>query len=825
VAHHPGLSEAEAANRLKQEGLNELPAARPKTLWHIAAEALREPMFLLLIACGALYMTLGDYREGLLMLAGMLLIIVITFIQYQRTERALEALRNLASPRALVWRDGTPRRIPGNQVVRGDVLALHEGDRIPADAVLLEGAGIMVDESLLTGESVPVQKHLDAPEQTLLFSGTLMVSGRGFARVTHTGAATRFGHIGASLNAIQTGPTRLQLELKKLIRMLGMAGVAICMVLVLVFFANGTAFIPSLLHGLSAAMAILPEEFPVVMTVFMALGAWRLSQSQVLTRQPAAIETLGAASILCTDKTGTITLNKMSLQRFFTAEKQGAFSDPEARSLLHALRRATPASSSDPMEHAIHDAWKNWAANAEIPPPLKEYPLKHGFPAMSQVYREGNAHMVYAKGAPELLFDLCLHNAVQRAFWEDALAAMAADGLRVIAVAKANHGDANLPEHQRGFDFELLGLAGLKDPVRAEVPQAVNDCRHAGIRVLMITGDYPITASSIARDAGISGWNEVLTGAEIDTMNDAQLRERLKSVSVCARVVPGQKLRIVEALKAEGEVVAMTGDGVNDAPALKAAHIGVAMGGKGTDVAREAASLVLLDDNFTSIVAGVRLGRRINDNLRKAMTYILAIHLPIIALTMLPAFMEGFPVLLMPLHIVFMELIIDPVCSIAFESEREEPNIMDRPPGKPGQRFFGSQEVRASIRYGLLLLTAVLLVFAWSSSKAYPEGIIRANTFSALILGNMLLILSGLSYQRSVWQVLTEGNKALWLILGIAGSILALVLLWPEAGRLLALEQPSVPQFLVVPLVLAGLLFIFEMMKLMKKRRAQRAAF
>jgi Ca2+-transporting ATPase len=782
-------------------------------------------MFLLLIACGALYITWGDYHEGLLMLAGMLLIIVITFIQYRRTERAMEALRNLASPRALVWRDGKPRRIAGNQVVRGDVLELHEGDRIPADAVLLEGAGIMVDESLLTGESVPVQKHLDSPEQQLLFSGTLMVAGRGFAEVTHTGAATRFGHIGASLNAIQTGPTPLQLELKKLIRVLGLAGVGICILMVLLFFANGTAFLPSLLHGLSAAMAILPEEFPVVMTVFMALGAWRLSQSQVLTRQPAAIETLGAASILCTDKTGTITQNKMSLQRYFTAEKQGSFHDPEAQPLLHALRRATPASSSDPMEHAIHDAWNNRAADVIIPQVVKEYPLKHGFPVMSHVYLEGNAQKVYAKGAPELLFDLCLHDETQRAFWEDALAAMAADGLRVIAVASANHAEGNLPEHQRDFAFELLGLAGLKDPVRAEVPQAVNDCHRAGIRVLMITGDYPITASSIARDAGITGWNEVLSGAEIDSMNDAQLRKRLNAVSVCARVVPGQKLRIVEALKAEGAVVAMTGDGVNDAPALKAAAIGVAMGGKGTDVAREAASLVLLDDNFTSIVAGIRLGRRINDNLRKAMTYILAIHLPIIALTMLPAFWEGVPVLLMPLHIVFMELIIDPVCSIAFESECEEPNIMDRPPAKPGKRFFGRQEVGASIRYGLLLLAAVLVVFFWSSYREYSEGIIRANSFSALIMGNMLLILSGLSYQRSVWQVLAEGNKALWVILGFAGGMLALVLLWPEAGKVLSMEQPNLQQFVSVPLVLAGLLFVFEMMKLMKKRQAQRVAF
>ncbi|MBU6324561.1 MAG: cation-translocating P-type ATPase [Bacteroidetes bacterium] len=825
MATYPGLSEAEAAQRLLQDGFNELPAARPKTLGRIAAEALREPMFLLLIACGVLYMTLGDYREGLMMLAGMLLIIAITFGQYRRTERALEALRSLASPRALVWRDGQSLRIPGNRVVRGDILELHEGDRIPADAVLLEAEGIMVDESLLTGESVPVQKHPESPENNKLFSSTLMVAGRGIAQVTETGASTRFGSIGASLNAIQTGPTRLQSELKRLIRVLGLAGIGICIMLVFLFFAKGTAFIPSLLHGLSAAMAILPEEFPVVMTVFLALGAWRLSRSQVLTRQPAAIETLGASSILCTDKTGTITLNKMSLHSLFTDGKRCTTQDPDARNLLHALRSATPASSSDPMEHAIHESWEALGDGAaSIPETVKEYPLKHGFPAMSHVYREGNAHRVYAKGAPELLIRLCLPDTEQRRNWEEALTAMASEGLRVIAVATAQVEHGLLPEEQRDFAFELLGLAGLKDPVRPEVPGAVNDCARAGIRVLMITGDYPLTASSIAKDAGISGWNKVLSGAEIEAMSDAELRECLKSVSVCARVVPGQKLRIVEALKADGEVVAMTGDGVNDAPALKAADIGVAMGGKGTDVAREAASLVLLDDNFASIVAAVRLGRRIYDNLGKAMSYILAIHLPIIVLTMLPAFLPETPVLLLPLHIVFMELIIDPVCSIAFESEQEEPNIMQRPPRKAGKRFFGLRDVAASLAQGLLLLAAVVAVYAYCFLHGYSEGSLRATTFSTLILGNMLLILTGLSRSRSVWKVLAEGNKALLLILGIASGLLTLILLLPGPGSLFSFEKPALHQLLPVLPALASMLFVLEMMKLMNKRVKRMAA-
>ena len=443
---------------------------------------------------------------------------------------------------------------------------------------------------------------------------------------------------------------------------------------------------------------------------------------------------------------------------------------------------------------------------------------------MSHVYREGNLYRVYAKGAPELLLRLCLPNAEQRKTWEEALAAMASEGLRVIAVARAEHKYSDLPEEQRDFAFELLGLAGLKDPVRPEVPGAVKDCSRAGIRVMMITGDYPLTASSIAKDAGIPGWNRVLSGAEIEALSDEELRERLKSISVCARVIPGQKLRIVEALKADGDVVAMTGDGVNDAPALKAADIGVAMGGKGTDVAREAASLVLLDDNFASIVAAMRLGRRIYDNLGKAMSYILAIHLPIIALTMLPAFFSDTPVLLLPLHIVFMELIIDPVCSIAFESEQEEPNIMQRPPRKSGKRFFSLRDVAASLLQGLLLLSAVIAVYAHCYLHGYSEGTLRATTFSTLILGNMLLILTGLSRSRSAWQVLAEGNKALLFILGIAAGLLTLILLLPVPGSLFAFETPALQQFKPVLPALATMLFVLEMMKLMNKGGKRKAA-
>jgi Ca2+-transporting ATPase len=787
-------------------------------------------MFLLLISCGVLYMLLGDYREGSIMLSTIFVIIFITFYQHRKTERALEALKKLASPRVLVMRDGAEVRIPGREVVPGDIMVLNEGDRVAADATLIDALHLTVDESMLTGESVPVTKEIGkgaVHNQSSVFSGTMVVKGKGFAEVNSTGIHTEFGKIGTSLGKIVEEETRLQKEIKVLIRYLFLIGAVICIGIVTLFYITRGNFIQSVLNGLAAAMAILPEEFPVVLTIFMALGAWHLSKKNVLTRKPSAIETLGAATVLCTDKTGTITLNKMEVVALYNGERIFYLDDFESyKAELEALTfrawQSTPKVSIDPMEKAIQSFYERMKPTVSNTFKLiKEYSFSHQLLAMTRVVEDEATHQVKisAKGAPEAIFQLCRLDDHQIQRHLEAVQGMAEKGFRVIAVAQGPETMAVLPEKQEDIEFAFVGLVGFEDPIRPEVPQAIEECRHAGIRVVMITGDYPATAKHIAEQIGLSAKGKLITGDELRSMSDQQLHKRIRNATIFARVVPEQKLRIMEAFKASGEIVAMTGDGVNDAPALKAAHIGIAMGNKGTDVAREAASLVLLDDNFASIVAAIRAGRRIFDNLQKAMSYILAIHIPIIGLTLMPAFFSGIPLLLMPLHIVFMELLIDPVCSIAFESEQEEKGIMRRPPRNPNKRFFGLRRMGNSLFQGTLLLTMVISVYIVSLQEGHTDGEIRSIAFSALIIGNFILILTNLSKTRSVLSVILERNIAAMIILTGSAILLVTILLVPYLQDLFSFEFPGYIHFLPSLIGAFAILVIMESIKFFRFRK------
>ncbi len=824
-----GLTSIQAAEKIKLEGYNELASAKPKNILSIALEVIKEPMFLLLISCGILYMILGDYKEGIILLSAIFIIIFITFYQYQKTEKALEALKKLSSPRALVIRDGKEIRIPGREVVTDDIIIINEGDRIPADAVLLDSLNISVDESLLTGESVPVVKNVQLDEantQVMLFSGTLVVQGKGIAKVLSTGTKTQFGKIGISLQSIEQDETRLQKEMKVLIRNLFIAGAIISIGVVAAFYFTRGNLIQSVLNGLAAAMAILPEEFPVVLTVFLALGAWRLSKKNVLTRKPSAIETLGSATVLCSDKTGTITLNKMEVVALCDDNKiyhKSDFKDNKEllQDLITSAFRASQNDSIDPMEKAIVNAYREIVTEKNQSEKLiKEYPLSKQLFAMTRVL-EGASHesfSVFSKGAPEAIFALCKMNEQEIAPQIASVNQMAEKGYRVIAVAITSWNQQTLPETQYDFDFKFLGLIGFEDPIRPEVPQAIKECNEAGIKVIMITGDFPATATSIASQIGLQSAENVLTGNDLKKLNDAQLQEKIKTVNVFARIIPEQKLQIIKALKANGEIVAMTGDGVNDAPALKAADIGVAMGGKGTDVAREASSLVLLDDNFASIVSAIRSGRKIYDNLQKAMSYILAIHIPIIGLALLPAFFTSLPLLLMPLHIVFMELIIDPVCSVAFESEQEEKGIMQRPPRNPNELFFGWHKMVFSLIQGLLLLIMVLVVYFLSIHEGHNEREVRAIAFSSLIIGNIFLILTSLSKTRNFISILMEKNIAVILIIAIALTLLFVIISVPALQQIFSFQFPGYNHFISSITGAAIILLIFESYKFIKTK-------
>ncbi len=835
-----GLTEQEAMENLAEDGYNELPSAKKRTFLHILVEVVKEPMFLMLIACGLLYLFLGDREEALMLMGFVVVIISITFYQEQKTERALEALRDLSSPRALVIRDGKQQRIAGREVVREDIILLSEGDRVPADAVLLTATNVSVDESLLTGESVAVRKRswdgqteMGRPggdDKPFVYSGTLVIKGQGIAEVRSTGANTEIGKIGKALQILEPEDTNLQVQTRKIVRNFALVGLSLCAIVVVVYSLTHGDWLNGFLAGITLAMATLPEEFPVVLTIFLALGAWRISLRHVLTRRVHAVEMLGAATVLCVDKTGTLTHNRMTVTRLSVGNesldmdgRQAHLPEPFHRIVEYSIL-ASPDDPFDPMEKAMKELGGRTLENTEHLHAdwelVREYPLSEKLLAMSHVWRakDGIGYVIAAKGAPEAIADLCHFTPKREKELKTAINEMADRGLRVIGVAQAAFQDKFLPEGQHDFEFNYIGLVGLTDPVRPEVAGAVKECQSAGIRIIMITGDYPGTANNIARQVGLKPEDQIITGDELDKMGDEELKERIKSVSIFARAVPEQKLRIVTALKANGEVVAMTGDGVNDAPALKAAHIGIAMGGRGTDVARESAALVLLDDNFASIVQAVRTGRRIFDNLKKAMAFIFSVHLPIAGMSLIPVLM-GWPLALLPVHILFLELIIDPACSIVFEGEQDEADIMQRPPRKLEEPLFGRGMILSGLIQGLGILGVVAAIYAIILKQGYGESVARMLAFVCMVIGNLGLIFANRSWKYSILKTMRIPNKALWWVTGGAIVFLTIVLTTPFLRNLF--KFAPINGWETVVIVLSGLasILIAESVKIKGIRR------
>lgn len=842
-AGQAGLSEAAAAALLRDEGPNELPRADRRTALRIVFDVVREPMLALLVGGGAVYLVLGDLEEALILVAFAGLSILITVVQEARTERVLETLRDLTSPRALVVRDGERRRIAGREVVRGDLIVLSEGDRVPADARLVVAQDLEADESLLTGESVPVRKAASGAadedaarpggdDLPFAYSGSLIVRGSALARVTATGPRSEIGRIGQSLQTLETSAPHLQTQTRRLVTIFALVGAAVSLLVVLLYGTLRGGWLDAVLAGIAVGMSMLPEEFPVVLTVFMAMGAWRISQHRVLTRRAAAIEALGSATVLCTDKTGTLTENRMTISELRLADgtrhspigttdgAPGAFA-----ALITAGALASAPEPFDPMEKAFHALARSdgatsaaWSAHARRP--IRAYPLRPDCLAMTNVWAGGDEDApleVAAKGAPEAIAELCGLDDDARAALERAVGEMAAAGLRVLGVARARFDGGELPEAQDGFAFTFTGLVGLTDPLRPSVPGAIGECRSAGIRVVMITGDYPATAAAVGRAAGIES-ADILTGPELAALSDAELALRVRGVNIFARILPEQKLRIVSALKADGQVVAMTGDGVNDAPSLKAADIGVAMGGRGTDVAREAASMVLLDDDFGSIVTTIRLGRRIYDNLRKAMSFIFAVHVPIAGLALLPL-LFGLPILIGPMHIAFLEMVIDPVCSLVFEAETEEEDVMRRRPRDPTERLFSMSMVVWSLLQGALALGLVSAVFLVAHYRGMPVGEVRAISFVTLVAAIVALILVNRSASASILRALRRPNMALFIVLPVIVAMLAATLLVPAVSALFRFEPLGWIDLLLALGAGVALLVVLEAGKAVQRRR------
>ncbi|PUE53204.1 cation-translocating P-type ATPase [Limnohabitans parvus] len=816
-----GLTTTEASKRLTAYGPNEIQQTPPRSLWRRSLDILRQPMFALLCIAALLYIFLGDLTEGLTLSVFVLAVLALTFYQEGKSEKSIQALRDLTQAYAQVVRSGQALKVPARDVVVGDWLMLSEGDRVAADGRLIRSDHLQIDESLLTGESVPVNKaplaNGKASVRGTVSAGTFVVRGQGLAEVTATGNQSQIGRIGQSLAQLHTDATPLQKQTARLVKVLaGIVGV-LCVAMVITLGIRTGQWLPALLSGIALAMAILPEEYAVVLTIFPAMGAHRLAHEGVLTRHINAIETLGATSVLCTDKTGTLTENRMTV----TALAVPKYPDPnhspsepaevvtwntaagELSEAFHALvEHAILASAPepfDPMETAFHTMGQqhlsdtghlhsDWAL-------VQTYALSPALKAMSHIWKmdAGPARSVSAKGAPEAVMDLCHLTEAQRQIWGRAADDMAAQGLRVLAVAQSRFVGDDWPETPHAFDFQWLGLMGLTDPLRAEIRQAVAECQSAGIRVIMITGDYPTTARVIATQAGLPD-GETLTGDALDQLSDVQLRTILPRVTVCARISPHQKLRIVHALQADGDVVTMTGDGVNDAPALKAAHVGVAMGARGTDVAREAADLILVDDNFASIVRGIRVGRRIFGNLQKSMGYIFAIHIPIAGIALLPMVM-GWPPLVLPLHVALLELVVDPACSIAFENEPAEADVMQRPPRDTRAPLFGGDAIALAMGQGLCVLASVALTF-FAAHAGYGSVFtavlsveqIRTMVFITLIAGNAALILANRAGGGKFWRSWRTPNRTAYAVIGLAMAFLALAIHWPWLSTPLKFE-------------------------------------
>ena len=848
-----GLSADEAARRLAREGPNELPQQRRRGWVRIAGEVAREPMVQLLLAAGLIYLVLGDRGEALMLLAFVAITSAINILEEGRTERVLEALRELSSPRALVLRDGERHRIAGRELVRGDLVFLAEGDRVPADARLLEANDLQADESLLTGESVPVRKRAMTPAQWAetaspaadgaqrpggddlpwVYSGSMVVRGRGLAEVVATGGRSELGRIGRSLESLVAQPTPLNRQVRRMVRVFAVLGLLMSAVTVLLYGWLRGDWLGGLLAGIALAMAMLPQEFVLILAVFMAMGAHRLSAQRVLTRRAAAIEALGSATVLCTDKTGTLTLNRMSIAEIRVPADgsdphaivglgwmpaDGEPPAPVARALAHGIL-ASEVDAFDPMEKAFHDLGVRYPGEAaqrldsgwRI---VHEYPLTPDLMAMTHVWQApaGGAVEVSVKGAPEAVAGLCGLGAEQAQALREQALRMAGTGMRVLAVARADGAAQPWPADPHRFPFVFLGLVGLLDPLRESVPGAIRECRQAGIRVVMITGDYPATARAIAAQAGIEVGEGVLDGATIARLDDEQLRARVADCGVFARVTPDQKLRLIGALRARGEVVAMTGDGVNDAPSLKAAQIGIAMGGRGTDVAREASAIVLLDDHFEAIPGAVRLGRRIHDNLRKALAFVLAVHLPIAGLTLVPL-LFGLPLMFAPVHIAFLELVIGPVCSIVFEAEPAEGDVMDRPPRAPDAPLFAPRALLASSAQGLLVMAGVAALAFTLLQQGAGEPVARAAGFIALVVADFGLILFNRSFAGSWIAALMRPNRALWWVAGSTLLLMAAVLaIAPlrELFRFGLLSPAQLAAALLTGLGVGGLLFLFR---------------
>lgn len=816
-----GLTSAQVDAARRQYGANRLVASESGAFLRMVIEVVSEPMFILLaIACG-LYVALGEWEEGIVLGVAMVLVAGISLFQTIRSDRALKALRQLTQPTVSVLRNGKLTTVGSEDIVVGDVVWLTEGQTVPADGLLVQANDCSVDEAVLTGESVPVAKT--NPDADGFFAGTWLTSGSAYVRITSVGVATELGKLGQSLQHIETEKTPLQQQISQFVQRMAFVGFGAFALVWGINFAKSGDWATSLLLGLTIAMSVLPEEIPVAFSSFMALGAARMVRFGVLTKQPQTVESLGSATVICTDKTGTITKEGMTLSKLYDAKThniadlQHALSDSEQTVLAYA-RWASEPEPFDPMERAIVNAFGRTFPHVAPRPLHYEYPLEGVPPMMTHVYApETGAVRVAGKGAVERIVRICRLPETEAIDVLRLATELAKQGYRVLGVAGSDWAGETYPAEQDDFNWDFKGLVALENPPKANAKSVIHQFNRAGITVKMITGDSPETAQAIARQVDLPNADRTLTGQQVMIMAEEDLQAEVRSTNVFARMFPEAKLRVIRALKAIGEVVAMTGDGVNDGPALKAAHIGVSMGKRGTELAKQAASLVLVNDDLSGMVKAIAQGRLIYQNLKQAVGYIVSIHIPIILTVTLPLFLDWrFINLFSPIHVIFLELVMGPTCSIAFENEPAERNLMNRPPRPISDTFFTARELGFRIIQGVVIALATLGMYYYTMQQGLSLDRVRTATFVTLVLSNIWLTLENRSDHEPILTTIRRPNPILWLMLGLTTLMLVAALMIPAVRQLAQFSPLSGTELSHCLLVSLGSVFWLEAYKIVR---------
>ena len=779
-----GLTNEQVLDAREKYGYNRLDYKKENGFFDAIKSLAKEPMIILLLVASSIYFISGNTGDGIFMVSAVVLVSAISLYQDSRSRNALEKLKNFTQPECKVIRNGKVEEIKIEDLVVGDSLMIEEGTSIAADGIIVHSNDFSVNESILTGESLSVYKD-QTKEDNLIYRGTTVASGLAIANITAIGSETKLGKIGKSLENIKEEKTPLELQINNFVKKMVIAGAIVFSIVWAINYFRSYNALDSLLKALTLAMSILPEEIPVAFTTFMALGAWRLMKMGIVVKQMKTVETLGSATVICTDKTGTITENKMSLAKLFVLAS-GKISTPEnivnddEKELIRLAMWASEPIPFDPMEVALHNAYAKIILADERPQykMIHEYPLGGKPPMMTHLFENDlGKRIIAAKGAPEALMNACNLSAIEKQQIEDAIKTLATDGYRVLGVGEANFSGNNFPVTQQEFKFKFKGIVAFYDPPKENIQWVLKDFYAAGVAVKIVTGDNAATTTAIAKQIGFKGYEKSITGDELMKLPDAELQERIVDTNVFTRMFPDAKLKIINALKTKNEIVAMTGDGVNDGPALKAAHIGIAMGKKGTEIAKQAASLILLEDDLSKMVDAVAMGRKIYTNLKKAIQYIISIHIPIVLTVFIPLALRWiYPNIFSPVHIIFLELIMGPTCSIIYENEPIEKNTMVQKPRPFTTTFFNLKELTTSIIQGLIITCGTLIAYQYAVHQGFNEAITRTMVFTVLIAANIFLTLVNRSFYYSISTTMKYKNNLVLLIISLTIAISILLL-------------------------------------------------